>query len=100
MSNLSPFIQTSHHVLPLLIQYVPVVDRVHGAHHPEFHDVRAVFNALARKIKETPNQKPNLDAEFKQLSLLTSNYSVPGDVCETYEAVYQMLKALHDAYLV
>lgn len=40
----------------------------------------------------------NLDNEFKQLREITDNYTVPGDVCESYEAVYNMLSELDDAY--
>lgn len=81
--------------LPLLIQYVPVVDRVHGAHHPEFHDVRRIFDLLVKKIK---TNQPDLKVEFAQLRQTTQNYTVPGDVCETYEAVYLMLKELDESY--
>mgnify|MGYP003587313118 CR=1 FL=1 len=95
MSDKTNFHVTAKKSLPLLIQYVPVVDRVHGAHHPEFHDVRRVFEALVKKVKTTDF---DLADEFKQLRQTTQNYTVPGDVCETYEAVYVMLKELDEAY--
>jgi regulator of cell morphogenesis and NO signaling len=96
MSQKSNFISAIAELLPTLEQYVPVVDRVHGAHHPEFHEVRAVFNTIHAKTKEI--NTPNLDEEFAQLRAITSNYVIPDDVCESYEAVYDMLKALNDAY--
>lgn len=97
MKNLTPFKALSAQMLPRLAQYVPVVDRVHGAHHPEFHDVRKVFESLQTKVKGSATL-PNLSDEFNQLQAITENYAVPGDVCETYEAVYTMLKALDHAY--
>jgi len=80
--------------------FVPVVDRVHGANHPEFHDVRRLFDEINRKTKEAGAEKPDLDNEFKQLRELTGNYTVPGDVCESYEAVYHMLAEVDEAYHV
>ena len=78
--------------------FVPVVARVHGGNHPEFHDVRKLYDEVNAKIKEAGSEKPNLDNEFKQLREITDNYTVPGDVCESYEAVYEMLAELDKAY--
>jgi iron-sulfur cluster repair protein YtfE (RIC family) len=41
-----------------LEQYVPIVARVHGGHHPEFHEVRKLFDAINRKSKEAGSEKP------------------------------------------
>lgn len=84
--------------LERLEQYVPVVDRVHGKNHPEFHDVRKLLDTINEKIKEVKSEKPELDYEFKQLREITDNYTVPSDVCESYEAVYNMLAELDEAY--
>ncbi|WP_279145699.1 iron-sulfur cluster repair di-iron protein, ric [Clostridium tyrobutyricum] len=81
-----------------LEQYVPVVARVHGGSHPEFHDVKKVFDEVSVKIKNAGSEKPNLDNEFKELRKITDNYTVPSDVCESYEAVYNMLEAVDKAY--
>ena len=35
---------------------------------------------------------------FVKLREITDNYTVPGDVCESYEAVYNMLAELDKAY--
>ena len=84
--------------LPKLLQYVPVVARVHGDSHPEFYDVHKLFDAIYEKIKETESEKIEIDKEFLQLREVTKNYSIPEDVCETYEAVYEMLSELDKAY--
>ena len=78
--------------------YVPVVDRVHGAHHPEFHEVRALFETLVKKTDEAGENPPKLEKEFLSLRQITDDYTVPGDVCESYEAVYKMLSELDRAY--
>lgn len=78
--------------------YIPVVARVHGSSHPEFHDVRKVYDDIYTKAKEAEPKKPELNHEFKQLREITDNYTVPGDVCESYEAVYTMLAELDEAY--
>ncbi|MGI6161739.1 MAG: iron-sulfur cluster repair di-iron protein, ric [Christensenellales bacterium] len=81
-----------------LKQYVPVVARVHGQNHPEFHDVHKLFDAINQKIKQAGSKRPELNQEFAKLREITSNYTVPEDVCESYEAVYNMLAELDKAY--
>ena len=78
--------------------YVPVVARVHGNDHPEFHDVHELYKKINEKIKNTEADKPKLDDEFKELRKVTDDYRVPEDTCESYEAVYEMLSELDQAY--
>ncbi len=78
--------------------YVPIVARVHGDSHPEFHEVRKLFDIINEKTKEAGSEKPNLDEEFAKLREITDNYTVPDDVCESYEAVYNMLAEVDRAY--
>lgn len=73
-----------------LVMYVPIVDRVHGNSHPEFHEVKRVFDDLV--------DQGNYAQGFSELRQVTNNYTVPSDTCETYEAVYHMLKELDEAY--
>ncbi len=85
-------------LFPTLERFVPVVARVHGEHHPEFHEVHKLFDSINEKIKEAGLEKPELNDEFIKLREITSNYTVPGDVCESYEAVYNMLAEVDEAY--
>ncbi|HHT51416.1 MAG TPA: iron-sulfur cluster repair di-iron protein, ric [Eubacteriaceae bacterium] len=78
--------------------YIPVVERVHGENHPEFYDVRKLFDQIAQKIGNLSKDKPKLDGVFKELRKITDNYTVPEDVCESYQAVYEMLAELDRAY--
>ncbi|NMB28081.1 MAG: iron-sulfur cluster repair di-iron protein, ric [Tissierellia bacterium] len=92
------FNETVEQNLGRLEQYVPIVAKVHGGSHPEFHDVRKLFDEINEKVRKAELEKPNLDNEFKQLRQITDNYTVPGDVCESYEAVYNMLEEIDKAY--
>ncbi len=78
--------------------YVPVVARVHGKEHPEFHKVHEVYNKMNKKIVKAGLDRPDLSDEFKELRNITDNYTVPKDTCESYEAVYNMLSELDEAY--
>ena len=49
-------------------------------------------------MKEAGINKAALEREFTSLRDITDNYTVPADVCETYEAVYNMLAELDAAY--
>ncbi len=83
---------------PKLKQYVPIVERVHGGHHPEFHEVRKLFDTIYTITKEAVAEKPELSSEFAKLREITSHYTIPDDVCESYEAVYKMLAEVDQAY--
>ena len=81
-----------------LEQYVPVVERVHGKHHPEFYDVKKIFDEINEKIKNTDIEDLKLEDDFESLRKVTDNYTIPSDTCETYEVVYKMLSELDEAY--
>ncbi len=81
-----------------LNQFTPVVDRVHGENHPEFHEVKDLWFQINDKTEEAGSGKPELEAEFSRLREITNDYKVPGDVCESYEAVYNMLEEVDEAY--
>lgn len=79
-------------------QYVPVVDRVHGENHPEFHVVRQLFEAISDQAASAGSDGIDLSDEFSRLREVTGDYTVPDDVCESYEAVYSMLSELDQSY--
>ena len=98
MRNKTTFHEVSKKHLPTLVQYVPIVARVHGGSHPEFHTVHKLFNAIKDKVEAAGAETPQLGAEFSQLRDATASYTVPDDVCESYAAVYNMLSELDRAY--
>lgn len=98
MSDAASFKQVKQQNLKRLQQYVPIVARVHTSNHPEFHQVRTVFDEMVKIMHEAGSKHPELLQQFAKLREITSNYRVPQDVCETYEAVYRMLSELDAAY--
>ena len=98
MKKHETFTKAKERYFKKLEQFIPIVDRVHGGNHPEFHEVREVFNIILKKTDESEAEKPNLDEEFNKLREITANYKVPGDVCESYEAVYKMLEKVDEVY--
>lgn len=98
MNNKRTFDEVKAEHLETLKRYVPVVARVHGNNHPEFHKVHELFATINKKIDEAVSARPNLSEEFAELRAITHDYTVPGDVCESYEAVYKMLAELDRAF--
>lgn len=96
--NTEPFERLKDRFLKPLAMYVPVVDRVHGQHHPEFHEVRRLWEDMAARISAAGQETPQLGDVFARLREVTGGYLVPEDVCESYEAVYRMLRDLDQAY--
>ena len=74
--------------------YVPIVARVHGGSHPEFHEVHQLFDLMKKGVEEGTD----LSEVFEGLREVTKNYAVPSDTCESYEAVYKMLEELDQSY--
>ena len=52
MSSQFSFAHIKENQFKTLAQYVPIVDRVHGPHHPEFHEVRRLFDVIIEKTKK------------------------------------------------
>lgn len=95
---MTTFAEAKEKYFDRLNQFTPIVDRVHGDNHPEFHEVKSLWESIYEKTTDTDSGKPKLDNEFQQLRKVTDNYTVPGDVCESYEAVYKMLEEVDSAY--
>ena len=93
MSNFKTTVEQHAKQLEL---YVPIVARVHGAAHPEFLEVKRVYDALVQDYKDL--QEDKLAVHFSELKEITNDYTIPSDVCESYEAVYDMLKEIDRAY--
>ena len=68
-----------------LNKILPVVERVHGEHHPELHQVAALYEEL---------KNPPSEEIFRKLREVTQNYAVPADACPTYAKTYRLLEAL------
>lgn len=89
------FIEENNEILQQLNLFIPIVKKVHGKNHPEFDDVKNNYDVI--NIKLNANNF-NLNNEFINLRKITNNYQVPIDVCESYEAVYNMLEKLDESF--
>lgn len=69
-------------------QLAPIVERVHGGHHPELTRVREITQALHQS-----DNTANGPALFQELRTVTDNYAIPNDVCEAFEATYYALES-------
>ncbi|MFA5570382.1 MAG: hypothetical protein ACOX0W_04180 [Sphaerochaetaceae bacterium] len=98
MEKTSTFSEVKKQHFKTLQQFVPIVARVHGGTHPEFLKVHDTFISLEKKIQKAGSLLPDLEEEFRSLRSITSDYTIPDDVCESYEAVYVMLSELDRAY--
>lgn len=68
-------------------QLAPVIEHVHGEHHPELTRVREITQALYQSDNAT-----NTPELFQELRSVTDNYAIPNDVCEAFEATYHALE--------
>ncbi len=101
MAETNNFKELMNRHLDNLQLYVPVVARVHGGTHPEFLQVREVYDEMIKKIIRAGLNvidEEELKSDFTRLREITHDYKVPEDTCETYEAVYEMLAELDKAY--
>ena len=98
MTNPNRFQEVKEHQLQTLSQYIPIVTRVHGGHHPEMYEVQRLFNAIYDKTLKAGSDIPDLTDELAKLREITNHYTVPNDVCESYEAVYRLLSEVDQAY--
>ena len=71
----------------------------HGKNHPEAFDVRDIYVRIQDKTQAAEEEQPDLNTEFTTLREISDNYTIPDDVCETYAAVYTMLKEADSLYL-
>lgn len=68
-------------------QLAPIVEHVHGTHHPELTRVRQIIEELQSR-EDTATTLPL----FQELRAVTENYAIPSGVCEAFEATYDALK--------
>ena len=79
--------------LSTALRFTPIIERVHGAHHPELTRVRE----LTQQVSQTsdPEETANL---FWELRSVTRDYALPEDACEAFTATYSSLEAADQAF--
>ena len=70
-------------IIKELDKILPVVERVHGEHHPELHEVAKLYGEL--------KQGADVKAALRKT---TGNFAVPGDACPTFAKTYADLEKL------
>ena len=70
-------------IIQELDKILPVVERVHGDHHPELHEVAKLYGEL--------KQGADVAAQLRQV---TGNFTVPADACPTFAKTYKDLEEL------
>lgn len=75
------------------IRFAPIVERVHGAKHPELTRVRELTEALQKT-----EDSARTSELFSELREVTKNYALPADACEAYTATYESLKSADEAH--
>ena len=83
----------SDQALATALEYAPIIERVHGANHPELTRVREITEQLAA-ADATTDVAPLLT----ELRRVTDGYAIPDDVCETFEATYAALAEVEAQY--
>lgn len=74
--------------LATALELAPLIERVHGAHHPELTRVRELTEEISRSSDAAATTEL-----FRELRAVTGNYSVPSDGCEAFHGTYEALKA-------
>lgn len=74
------------------IRLAPVIERVHGEHHPELTRVRELTEQLP-DADET-----ELETLFRDLRDVTSNYTIPKGACEAFTETYRVLQSADEEY--
>lgn len=69
-------------------ELAPLIERVHGANHPELTRVRELTEQLT--CSPDPEQIAGL---FLELREVTDGYTVPSDGCEAFAGTYAALRA-------
>ena len=69
-------------------ELAPLIERVHGANHPELTRVRE----LTEQITASTDTEATADL-FRELREVTDGYTVPGDGCEAFAGTYAALRS-------
>lgn len=75
------------------MQLAPVIERVHGTHHPELTRVRELTAQLSSNT-----DAPETDELFQELRSVTNNFAIPSGACEAFTATYSALQAADEQH--
>ncbi|MDO5668597.1 MAG: hypothetical protein Q4G50_01200 [Corynebacterium sp.] len=69
------------------VRLATVVEKVHGAQHPELTRVRELTQAIADTTDDA-----RIAEYYSELHAVTDNYTAPEDACEGFESHYRALE--------
>lgn len=75
------------------VRLTPVVEKVHGALHPELTEVRELTESLA-----AAKDPAEIEGYYATLRKVTSDYAIPDGVCEGFESAYRALEESEQAW--
>ena len=78
------------------LEIIKIVRKVHGASHREFYEVYDQYLKLYEGFIN--NDDLLIKETLHRLRVLTHDYLVPNDVCETYQMVYDYIKSIDQGY--
>lgn len=94
LKNCSKSVQKSFKTLNM---FLPKVQKIHGAKHPELMEVKQVTDEL-QAVFEDGMDTGRATALLEKLRSLTRNYAIPSDACPAYKNAYKALSQI-DAIL-
>lgn len=74
-------------------ELAPLIERVHGANHPELTRVRELTEQLVTADAAASRRI------WDEVRVVTQDYKVPSDGCEAFQATYQALARADEASL-
>ncbi|WP_283608371.1 hypothetical protein [Faecalispora anaeroviscerum] len=80
-----------------LNMFLPRVQKIHGAKHPELMKVEQITDEL-QAVLEDGMDTGRTTALLEKLRNLTRNYAIPSDACPAYKNAYKALSQI-DAIL-
>ena len=93
MSNTKAFFEANDQELDL---FTKAITKAHGAHHPEVFEVRKIYEAIRRKMRDGVE---DVRDEMLALRRVTQGYVVPSDACGAFARTYQLLRELDSVAL-
>lgn len=71
-----------------LALYTKAITKAHSKKHPEVFEVHKLYQEIQKKAQQ---ENWDLTQEFAELRQLTDTYTIPTDVCQTFEKTYRLL---------
>lgn len=78
-------------------ELAPLIERVHGANHPELTRVRELTEQITA-ASDSDGHTAQTAELFRELRAVTDDYTVPSDGCEAFAGTYAALRSADPAH--